>query len=1263
MHSLRQQSKPSEGGRRHLMNLGNFTSIPVRRPRSRTFFGVAILVGLCSFSAVSQSRQQKPVSQSELARENMAHVAASTQQLALILHRDPGLMVEVKRWVARDATDHGQIIAETDLAEEAIFDRLEIDITFRSVVTALVQKYGYLLPTVNPDSPLAKQQELLMQERVKWITQNEEAERQKVLQEQEKALQQTQGCDPRDANCTPQNATTPYIQQLPQQQPGLNQLPEEVPGMEPPILEPPTGPTPYNAPPQRTAPGNDVTDLLRTSGNDSLYAQQAQGGNASGSGYGQDSEEGQGGGGQRRSSSGGMGMQGQGARGDEFADLSLSSDFPGEAFSQMYGNTNPNSGGYSMGSSPSYGDGSYGNGAYGNGSYGAGSGSTSYDLRNNNAIVRENMRRARESTVPNQRLVRQPNPYREIPSLYDMYLQASARPPAVERFGMQVFENGTRDLQSIPMDLPVGPDYVLGPGDTVSVDLWGGVARRFRLVVDREGRLPLPEVGPLPVAGKSLAEVQESVQKTLRTQFRDVSADVSLSRLRTIRVYVVGDVLRPGAYDVGSLSTPLNALFAAGGPTGRGSLRILKQYRGNQLVQDVDVYDLLLHGVKGNIQRLQNGDTVQAPALGPEITIEGMVRRPATYELKDEKTLADALALAGGLLPTATLRHVEVQRVVVHQKQTMLSLDIPPDDSTEEATKQLESFQIEDGDRVRIFPIAPYNQDAVYLEGHVIRPGKYSFHEGMRVTDLISSYKDLLPEPALQYGEIIRLSQPDYRPTVQSFSLAEALADPKNAPLLDPLDTVQIWGRYDFENPPSVSVLGDVRSPGNYRTSGDIHLSDAIHLAGGLLPDAQTEDAQVFRYTADSTLKILNVKLSSALGGDPADNIMLSSRDRVLIHKNAAAADLATVTIKGEVVRPGRYPLTADMKVSDLIRAAGGLKQSADLKTADLTHFVWKDEKQVTGEQEQVSLASALTADDSVPNGILNNAAMTTAPPNRAPSSDPSLNNGDVLSIRQVPNWQDLGASVTVRGEVVHPGSYGIRPGERLSSVLTRAGGFGPAAYPYGALLMRAEVEKIEERSYSELIQRVRDQQATLKLTATTTTDPDQKLSAESALTQWQTTIDNLISAPPTGRVTIQVSSNIRRWANTSRDITVRAGDVLIVPKRPSYVLVQGQVYGPTAVAYRPGKSARWYLTQAGGTTNMAYRKGIFVVRADGTVIGSHSTLWLTGDTLGVALQPGDMVVAPEKALGGPPIWKTLLQNATVLSSLATSAILIATYY
>jgi protein involved in polysaccharide export with SLBB domain len=276
--------------------------------------------------------------------------------------------------------------------------------------------------------------------------------------------------------------------------------------------------------------------------------------------------------------------------------------------------------------------------------------------------------------------------------------------------------------------------------------------------------------------------------------------------------------------------------------------------------------------------------------------------------------------------------------------------------------------------------------------------------------------------------------------------------------------------------------------------------------------------------------------------------------------------------------------------------------------------------------------------------------------------ADRLLNNGDVLTVPQLTGWNELGASVTLRGEVLHPGTYGIHPGERLSAVLQRAGGFGPGAYVYGAVLLRPEVQKLQQRSYGELILRVRDQQATLKQTAMTSTDPDQKTSAETALVQFQTTLDTLVNTPPSGRVTIQISSNVKTWANTSRDVMLRSGDVVVIPKRPSYILVQGQVYGPTAVAYRPGKSAKWYLMQAGGPTNLANKKAIFVIRADGTVFGKSSS-WMSGDGLNVPLQPGDMIVVPEKPIGGPPIWRNIFATAQVMSSLATSALIISTYF
>ena len=837
-------------------------------------------------------------------------------------------------------------------------------------------------------------------------------------------------------------------------------------------------------------------------------------------------------------------------------------------------------------------------------------------------------------------MVRARSPYRDIPSLYDMYLQATPRPSEPQRFGIDVFEKGTRDPQLIPMDLPAGPDYVVGPGDGLAIDMWGGVSQKFYRTVDREGRVSLPEVGPLLVSGKSLADVQESLQQTLRTQFRDVSAEVSLSRLRTIRVYEVGDVVNPGAYDISSLSTPLNALFAAGGPTEQGSLRIVKHYRGGQLIEEVDLYDLLLHGVKNGMKRLENGDTVLVPPVGPQVTIEGMVRRPATYELKDEKNLSSVLELGGGLLPAATLRHVEVQRLLAHQKQTMLSLDIPETDNDAEVTKKLDSFVIQDGDRVRIYPIAPYNQDTVYLEGHVLRPGRYAYRENMRVTDLIASYKDLLPEPATQYAEIVRLNPPDFHPSVESFNVAEVIDNPSDAPALRPMDTVRIFSRFDFEDPPSVSVWGDVRAPGTYGTSGQIHLSDAVHLAGGLATDAGIEDAQVFRYLPDGKSKIFSVNLNEALAGDPTENILLETRDRLLIHKSPDALQPATVYVQGEVGKPGRYPLTTNMTVADLILVGGGLKPSADTQTADLTHYTYAgaDQTKLTGKHESVPITAALSGDVNF---------------------NVPLHNGDVLTIRELSGWNDLGASITLKGEVKHPGTYGIRPGERLSSIIERAGGFQPDAYPYGAVLQRVQVRELEARQQDQMILRVKDEQTNLELQPDT--DAKAKRAKETAMQQYQTTLTELSANPPVGRVTIRISSNISHWKNSAADIEVRAGDTLAIPKRPSYVMVTGQVFNPTAVSFRPGRSAKWYLSQSGGPTAMANKKAIFVVRADGSVIGEKEGLW-GGNALGAALQPGDTVVVPEKAISGGANWQNLFTSAQVASSIASTVFIALRY-
>src|SRR5262249_36015124 len=182
-------------------------------------------------------------------------------------------------------------------------------------------------------------------------------------------------------------------------------------------------------------------------------------------------------------------------------------------------------------------------------------------------------------------------------------------------------------------------------------------------------------------------------------------------------------------------------------------------------------------------RKLENGDTLLVPPVSAQVTVTGMVRRPSIYELHDEKTLASVLELAGGILPAATLKHVEVQRLVAHEKRTMLSLDLSDDDSGQLG---LTSFTVRDGDEIHIFPIAPYNQEAIYLQGHVLRPGKYSFRPGMKLTEIITSYHDLLPEPAAHYGEIIRLNPPDFRPSVVSLDWESARKNQKARPHWSP---------------------------------------------------------------------------------------------------------------------------------------------------------------------------------------------------------------------------------------------------------------------------------------------------------------------------------------------------------------------------------------------------------------------------------------------------------------------------------------------
>jgi protein involved in polysaccharide export with SLBB domain len=745
------------------------------------------------------------------------------------------------------------------------------------------------------------------------------------------------------------------------------------------------------------------------------------------------------------------------------------------------------------------------------------------------------------------KVVRRQAPY-DLPSMRDLYAQLPAEPPALQRFGSEVFLRRDRarmatgsSPRNTPLDVPLGPDYVIGPGDTLSIDLWGSLTQKITRSVGRDGRILVPEAGSLQVAGLPLGKAEELITAQLQRQYRDAHVAVTVTNLRSVRVYIVGDVQRPGGYDISALATPVSALYSAGGPTAVGSLRTLLHYRAKQLVEKIDLYDFLLHGTRTGSAPFESGDTLLVPPAGPQVAVLGAVKRPAIYELREgETTLSTVIEDAGGLTAAAALNHIRIERIDANRQRVTVTL--PAENSDVQADRAaIERFGVQDGDRIHIEPILPYSQRAVYLAGHVVRPGRLPYTDGMRVSDVLRSYRDMLPEPA-DRGEIVRLVPPDLHAEAIEFSVPDVLIGNANVDLR-PFDTIRISGRYEADEP--------------------------------------------------------------------------------------------MVTIHGEVLRPGRYPMSHGMTTAQLVRMAGGLKRDALVESADLASYRVEGRDRIVENITAVKIGAALSGND--------------------PDADVVLKPGDILSIHQISNWENIGESVSIDGQVRFPGSYGFTDGERLSSVLRRAGGLLPTAYPQGAVLIRSQVRDLELQSRDEMVRQIEANSAAARLSPAVAGQ-----SGGTALqlikAQQEQVLTQLKNHPPSGRMVIHITADIDSWANTPADIELRRGDTLMIPKRPGFVLVTGQVYNATALAFTPDKTAKWYLSRAGGANAAADSGEIFIVRVNGSVVGRRSSGWFGGDVLSTKLNPGDVVVVPQKIIGGSLFWRNLMSAGQLAASVAITA-------
>ncbi|MEW6719495.1 MAG: SLBB domain-containing protein [Thermodesulfobacteriota bacterium] len=406
----------------------------------------------------------------------------------------------------------------------------------------------------------------------------------------------------------------------------------------------------------------------------------------------------------------------------------------------------------------------------------------------------------------------------------------------LKHFGLELFQQGRSGFLTVNR-LPVGPDYVLGPGDEVRVRIWGKVEGAWNRRIERDGTIRLPKVGVVPLGGMTFAQAQESLQKEFSRVFTGFEMSVTLGVLRSMTVYVVGNARQPGAYTVSSMATLVNALIQAGGPSKSGSMRDVQVRRAGMTIAHYDLYDLLRQGDKSSDPRLLPEDVIFVPPIGPVAAIAGSVNNPGLYELKGERTVSQLIELAGGLNALAFRGRLQIERIVESNRQIVFESDL-------EASREKE-VDLRSGDILKVFQIVP-DRRTVRIAGAVHRDGEFGYTPGMTVKDLVSYSGGTKYYAYLKEAELSRLHLSESGPTVEkvSIDLEKALAgDPaSNLPLREN-DRLLVRSVPELSTFTQVTLLGEVRFPGTYTARKGERLSSVIERAGGFTSDAYLRGA------------------------------------------------------------------------------------------------------------------------------------------------------------------------------------------------------------------------------------------------------------------------------------------------------------------------------------------------------------------------------------------------------------------------------------
>ena len=502
-------------------------------------------------------------------------------------------------------------------------------------------------------------------------------------------------------------------------------------------------------------------------------------------------------------------------------------------------------------------------------------------------------------------------------------------------FGYNVFRGNTFLSFQSNLNIPTPLDYVIGPGDKLFIDIYGQSENYYQVEVSPEGNAILENVGPVNLSGLSLLNAEKRLVSRLKKVYQGINqkktfVNISVGVPRAIRVNIVGEVNLPGTYNFSAFNTVYNAIYVAGGITEKATLRDIKLFRNNKLVNTVDVYKFLTKGDGSSNIRLENNDLILVSPYSNRISIDGAVKLPGKFEFKNNETLSDLIFYSGGFTENASTKKIKVTRIINDQLKIV---DINSD--------QFDFFQLKTGDKFQVEEIINKYNDRIIVKGAVYRPGVYSISDKMTINDLITKAEGLKPDVFLNRATVTRTNS-DYSTTNISLNLKEELQNPQFN--LEEEDVITIFSINDLSEEGYVEISGEVSNSGVYPYSKNISLIDLILSAGGFKDNATGKRVEITRRVSNENSnneilsKVIIVNLSKDLEGIiENDNFKLSPFDQVIVRKNPNFYIQQYANIEGEVMYPGKYAISSkNDRISDLLERAGGLKKFAYEKGATL---------------------------------------------------------------------------------------------------------------------------------------------------------------------------------------------------------------------------------------------------------------------------------------------------------------------------------------